>query len=243
MLALIGGTGFNSLGKEVKEERVTTKYGQASVFRVSLGDEEAYFIPRHGKNHTVPPHRINYRANAQALRILDVTGIVSVFPVTSISKYLPEELVFIEDFMDFSGNAQTLFDDFSLGIRHKDMTKIGDIALTDRFEEVALANKIKIKKGGVCATINGPRYETKAEVVAFEKLGANLIDMSAALEMTILQELEIDYTAIGIVSKYATGIDKKIKKKIRHEDMLATISKGKTKIDTIMEGLVKFGTM
>lgn len=243
MLALIGGTGFNSLGKEIKEERVSTKYGNASVYRVSLGEEEAYFIPRHGKNHTIPPHKVNYRANAQALRNLDVTGIISIFPVNTISKYVPEDLVFIEDFMDFSGNAQTLFDDFSLGIRHKDMNKTIDVALTDRFEEVALANKIKIKKGGICATINGPRYETKAEVNAFSKLGANLIDMNAALEMTILQELEIDYTAIGIVSKYATGLEKSAKKKVRHEDMLATISKGKKKIDQIMEGLVQFGTM
>jgi 5'-methylthioadenosine phosphorylase len=208
MLGVIGGSGFYSLGKRLGENDVLTPYGTAKLQMVSLGGEKMIFIPRHGVKHTIPPHRINYRANIAAMKKAGVTGVISVYASGVISKYKPGDLVLVDDFIGLWTPA-TFYDDFGAGIKHKDFTEPCDREMGKRLMEVAAVGRVKLKTGGIIACTPGPRFETKAEIRLLKKAGANLVNMTAGYEMALLGEAEIDYAAVAVGTNYAAGISKK----------------------------------
>ncbi len=112
--AVIGGTGFYSLseGQECDRIEVETRYGVVEVERARMGESEIAFVARHGRKHSVPPHRVNYRGNIAALRELGVKNILASAAVGSISAELPPgSLVVLTQFLDFTrGRASTFFD-------------------------------------------------------------------------------------------------------------------------------------
>lgn len=208
MLAVIGGTGFYSLGKKLEERDVMTPYGPATLQLVSLVDEKLVFLPRYGRKHLIPPHRVNYRANIAALEKAGVTGVITTYAAGILSKYKPGDLVLLDDFMGL-WNPTTFFDDFSAGAKHVDFSAPFSKEMKAGLREVAAVGKTKLKSGGIIATTRGPRFETKTEAGALKKLGANLVNMSAAYELALLGESEIDCAAIAVATNYATGMSKK----------------------------------
>ncbi|MEW6721700.1 MAG: MTAP family purine nucleoside phosphorylase [Candidatus Micrarchaeota archaeon] len=208
MLAVIGGSGFYALGKKISRERIGTEFGDAVVHKVRVLDEDVYFIPRHGEGHSIPPHRINYRANVRALMELGASGVITVHACGAISKYRPSDIALIEDFIGLFCPPATLFDDFSAGMRHRDFTRPFSARMQETLAEVAAVAGVKLKKGGIVATTPGPRFETPAEIRALKRLGANLVSMTAAYEMTLLGEAEIDFASIAVATNYAAGIGK-----------------------------------
>ena len=208
MLGIIGGSGFYALGKKLAETDVLTPYGTAKLQMVSLLGEKLVFIPRHGVRHTLPPHKINYRANIAALKKAGVTGVMAVYASGVISKYKPGDIVLVDDFISLWQHA-TFYDDFSGGIRHTDFSEPCDMEIRKKLLEVAAVSKVKVKTGGIMACTRGPRFETKAEIRLLKKAGANLVNMTAGYEMALLGEAEIDYAAIAVGTNYATGISKK----------------------------------
>lgn len=235
MLGIIGGSGFYNLGKKIETEDVITPYGHAEVQRAKLARKEVLFIARHGKGHTIPPHKINYKANLYALKKLGVTVLFATYASGIISKYKPGDMILVEDFIGLS-TPITFFDDFTGGIKHIDFTDPFGKRWQQAVLRTAAIQKIKLKKGGIVATTYGPRYETKAEVKALKKLGANLINMTNAYETTLAHELEIPLAAIAIGTNYAAGIKKKA---LSSEEVLAGMSKAKPKINAIVQGLMK----
>ncbi len=235
MLAVIGGTGYLGLGKVLEKEEVITPYGHATVDRVKVLDEELYFIPRHGEGHELPPHRINYRADVYALKKLGVTAILATYACGAITKYKPNDLVMLKDFIAFN-TPVTFFDDFSNGIKHADFTEPFDFELCERTREIASAEKIRIAEGGIVATTQGPRFETKAEVAALKKMGANLVSMTAGYEIILAHEVEIPMAGLAIVSNYACGVSKT---PLIHDEIVAMTEKAKGKIDPIIGGLLE----
>lgn len=208
MLGIIGGTGFYTLGKKLGEADVLTPYGTARVQKVSLLDEEMVFIPRHGERHAIPPHRINYRANIAALKKAGVTGVIAAYSAGVISRFRPGDLVLVDDFIGF-WQQDTFYDDFSAGIKHTDFSEPCDPEMRRRLRAVASAGRVKLGSGGIIGCTNGPRFETKSEVKALKKMGANLVNMTAAREMALLGEAEIDFAAIAVATNWAAGIGKK----------------------------------
>jgi 5'-methylthioadenosine phosphorylase len=236
MLGVITGTGIYSLGRVTSKVKVDTQYGAASVLKSKMHDEDFYFIPRHGENHTIPPHKINYKANIEAFRKLGVTAIFSVFSAGAISKFKPGDIVLLDDFIGLN-TPITFFDDFSLGIKHKNFTEPFDKDFTNALLESAVAGKVKIEKGGIIATTVGPRFETKSEITALKTIGANLVSMTAAYEITLANEAEIDFTALAIVTNFAAGLGKK--PPTSSEIMKAT-REAKPKIETLVNGIVDY---
>lgn len=235
MLAVIGGSGFYSLGRKIKDVKVTTPYGKAVLSKISFLDEELIFLPRHGKNHTIPPHKINYRANIAALEKIGVTGVLAFYSCGIISKYKPGDIILIDDFIGLWTPA-TFYDDFSGGIKHVDFTRPFSSEMNDIIKEVAAINKLKLKKGGIVAATPGPRFETKSEVKVLKKLGANLVNMTCGYEMSLLGESEIDSAAIAVASNYAAGISKK---PLSAEETLGVMKDAKGKLHTLIEGFLK----
>ena len=235
MFAIIGGTGFYKLGKKVDELDVLTHYGTARVSVVSFAGQKIVFIPRHGEKHELPPHKINYRANIASLKKLNVNGVISIYSAGIISKYKPGDFIMLDDFIGLWAPA-TFHDNFFGGIRHTDFSAPFSEKMRKKIYEVAAVEKLGLKKGGIIATTPGPRFETKTEVKALKKMGANLVNMTAAYEMTLLGEAEIDFAAIAVASNYAAGISKK---PLSAEQTLETMAKAKTKIENLVSGVLR----
>jgi len=237
MLAIIGGSGFYNLGAKPETEHVFTPYGDATVIRVRMLKEEVLFLPRHGTMHHLPPHKINYKGNVYALKKLGATATFATYAsgIISKAKYAVGDLVLLEDFIGFNAPI-TFFDDFSSGIRHADFTEPFSKRMKEAVEETAMACRIKLKKGGIIATTIGPRFETKAEVAALAKIGANLVSMTNAYETTLMREAEIPFAAIAIGTNYATGI---AKKQLNESEIMSEMTRAKGKINAIVSELAK----
>ncbi len=237
MLAIIGGSGFYYLGKEVDKIPVITPYGNVEVIKAKLySKDEVLFIPRHGEDHSIPPHKVNYRANIYALQKLGASAAFATYASGTITNYKPGDLVLLEDFLGFN-TPITFFDDFSAGLKHFDFTEPFDKDLQNAVLEIANSLRIKIKKGGVVATTTGPRFETKAEIKALKKLGANLVNMTSAYEITLFHEMEIPFAAMAVATNYACGISKK---RLSTEEVMEQMNNAKPKINLIINGLVDY---
>lgn len=206
MKAIIGGTGLERLaGFRCKETVVHTSYGSASV--CVSDDGRLAFVSRHGADHALPPHMVNYRANIAALRSLGVDGLVGVYAVGSITDFLkPGEVAVVGDFLDFasSSRSSTLYDGGEAGVRHVPMDHPFDEALRASL----LASDPSLKDGGVYVTTAGPRLETKAEIRALRALGADYVGMTLGTEVVLSNEAGIPMAAVAYSINWAAGVDK-----------------------------------
>lgn len=236
MLGVLGGSGLYGLTKKYYEEDVITPYGDAQVQRCKINRKEVVFIPRHGKSHSIPPHKIDYKANVYALNKLGVTAALGIYATGIISKYKPGDLIVLKDFVGLE-KPITFFDEFSSGIRHTDFTNPFDKKLTYRVAEAAGIHGIKLKSGGIVKTTYGPRFETKTEIKIFKKLGINLVSMTAAYEIILMKEMEIPFVGLAIGTNYACGVSKK---PLTQEEVFEKMVKRNKEIGLTIKELVKF---
>lgn len=235
MLGIIGGSGFYTIEGRIRNVSVKTPYGKVLVHKTKVLGNESVFIPRHGKEHSIPPHRINYRANIYAFKKLGVSAVMCTYATGIISKYKPGDLVLIDDFIGFYTPA-TFFDDFRVGIKHTDVSQPYDKKLQNLLMGIAKTQKIKISKGGIAATTAGPRFETKAEIKALKGMGANLVSMTNAYEASLLNELEIPSVAVAVGTNYACGISKN---PLNSEEVMDCMEKAEGKLAGLVNGMIK----
>lgn len=234
MLGIIGGTGIYSIGK-FREMEVNTPYGFVQAYLGKAGRTECAFIPRHGKDHRWPPHRINYRANVWALNEAGVEGVLATYACGIISKYKPGDLVAAEDFIGFNAPI-TFYDDFRAGAKHIDFSEPYPKGMRMRLFSAAKNAGVPLKNGGIIATTHGPRFETRAEVKALEKMGANLVSMSNAYEATLLHELEIPVAGLCIGVNYACGVTNKPPS---HSQVVTMMAKKEKEVNRIITEFAK----
>lgn len=195
-------------GLESDPKVIQTRFGEAQVF-VGLGKEQdLVFLPRHGPGHTVPPHRINYRANIQALKDLGVQRVLAIFAVGSLQQDVPpRSLVALDQLLDFShGRETTFYDGQAPGVGHTDMTEPFCSALRQALLQNASAFGLTIRPRGMYICINGPRFETAAEVRWFAQLGGDVVGMTGMPEAALARELGIHYAAIAHSINWAAGL-------------------------------------
>lgn len=203
MIGIIGGSGLYDIAYKadnVEKKIVNTDYGDVEVSILDIFEKKVVFIPRHASGHSIPPHKINFRANIDALKNIGVTQILATNAVGSMNLEMPPGTFVIPDnFLDFSENPnKTFYDDI---VVHVDFTepycpRLRDIL--DKSGDVIL--------GGTYVSTKGPRFETPAEINMFKILGGDLIGMTGLPEVTLAREREICYSSICIVSNYAAGI-------------------------------------
>lgn len=235
MIGIIGGTGIYSLGR-MKKGRRKTPYGTITVYTGRIGKKDVLFIPRHGEEHGTPPHKVDYKANVWAMKDEKVDAILVFYATGIIGKYKPGELILLDDFIGFNSPI-TYYDAFKEGIVHADMGEPYNKTFSKKVEKAAKEVGIKLKKGGVVATTHGPRFETRAEVNALKKMGANLVNMTSAYEATLAGELGIPLCGIAVGTNYAAGIGEK--KKLTHEEVLENMNEANKKIKKIVEAFAK----
>jgi Purine nucleoside phosphorylase len=204
--AIIGGTGFETLGlEEGKREVISTPFGDAEVF---LGPE-VVFVSRHHKDHSLAPHLINYRANLWALKTLEVKRVIGIYAVGSITEKLaPGTVGIVSDFLDFKQDKEaTFFDGKVFPLKHTDMSSVTDENLALTFFQMAEKDKLPLQSGrGTYASTKGPRLETKAEIRALRTLGADFVGMTMGSEAPLAIELGMEYLPIAFSINWAAGI-------------------------------------
>jgi 5'-deoxy-5'-methylthioadenosine phosphorylase len=211
MLAVIGGSGLTQLSSLASPERrsVRTPYGEPSgpITRGSLRGRSVLFLARHGTEHTIPPHAINYRANVWALKEEGATRIVSVASVGGVRADLgPGTLVVPHQIIDYTwGRSGTYFDGGAAPVVHVDFTHPYTEALRQRILSAARSAGERMLDGGVYGATQGPRLETAAEIDRMERDGADLVGMTAMPEAALARELGLEYASIAVVVNHAAG--------------------------------------
>src|SRR6478735_3040320 len=210
MLAIIGGTGLTRLPTLAVPHRqvIPTPYGEPSAALVfgEIAGHRAVFLARHGHVHTIPPHRVNYRANLWSLKAQGVSAVLAVASVGGIRDCVPGDLVLPHQLIDYtSGRAQTFFDGGDQQVVHVDFTHPYSDALRAIFLAGAARGSIALKDGGVYGAVSGPRLETAAEIDRMERDGATLVGMTGMPEAGLARELGIDYASVCVVVNHAAG--------------------------------------
>jgi len=239
--AIIGGTGAftttraggeNTNQKEKVE--VDTKYGKVIVEIIELNGTRVALLKRHGLNHSIPPHRINYRANIMALKMLGIKRIFATAAVGSLNrKYRPGDLVLLSDFIDFTwGRDITFFDEVGQEVIHVDMTHPYCLSLRERLFEASQTVGIALQsKGATYVCTQGPRFETPAEILMYKHLGADLVGMTSVPEVVLAREAELCYATVAIVTNYAAGISDN---PLTHQEVLERMEMASAKLKTLV---------
>lgn len=203
LIGIIGGSGVYEITQKADsctEKLVHTDYGDVEVSMLEMFGKKVAFIPRHAAGHSIPPHKINFRANIDALKNVGVTKIIATNSVGSMNEDMPPgSFVIPDDFLDFSQDrVKTFYED---KVVHIDVTEAYCPSLRD-----VLAQSGDVILGGTYVCTEGPRFETPAEIKMFKMLGGDLVGMTGVPEVTLAREREICYNSICIVSNYASGI-------------------------------------
>ncbi len=236
--AIIGGTGVYDAFDQAQSKTILTAYGEVAYDLITTGDVEIVFLARHGKNHGVPPHKINYRANMMALKMLEVDEIYATCAVGSMNDaFEPGSVVLITDFLDFTKNrVQTFFDGDDAQVAHVEMTDPYCMALRKRFSDAATDFGIDYKGEAVYVCTEGPRFETAAEIRMFRKLGSDVVGMTNVPECVLAKELGLCYSAVGVITNWCTGIQGKA---IEGHQIDASMEKNKVKLTQLFVKLLK----
>jgi len=210
-IAIIGGTGLEPLVKNAEGIQVGTPYGIPPRILVgTLHERQVAFLPRHGASHTVPPHRVNYRANIYALHQLGVQRIIATNAVGAINRDLnPGNLVVPHDFIDFTKLRPTTFYE-NAPVTHVDMSQPYCPEIRASLINAAEQSGVAIWEKGVLVCTEGPRLETQAEIEMFRRLGVDVVGMTSVPEVVLARELEICYAPLCFVTNMAAGMQKRL---------------------------------
>ncbi|RLI10575.1 S-methyl-5'-thioadenosine phosphorylase [Candidatus Bathyarchaeota archaeon] len=205
-IAVIGGTGVYDpeIIEDAREVKVYTPYGAPSdlITLGTYGGRRVAFIPRHGRGHQIPPHRINSRANIWALKELGVQRIVASSAVGSLREdYAPGDFVITDQFID---RTRKRADTFYEGGKLCHISAADPICpqLHDFFADFARRLGLRVHPTGTYVCIEGPRFSTRAESRLFRMWGADIIGMTLYPECVLAREAEICYVSVAMVTDY-----------------------------------------
>lgn len=237
-IGIIGGTGFYSFLNSARQVAATTPFGAPSA-PVTVGEvagREVAFLPRHGRRHEFPPHKVNYRANLWALRSVGVRQVIAPCAVGSLRADLrPGEFVVPDQVIDRTwGREHTCYD--AKG-------KVVHVGFADpycpRGRSAAIAADPAVVDGGTLVVINGPRFSTKAESRWHAAAGGSVVGMTGMPEASIARELAMCFTTICMVTDHDAGVD--TGEAVSHTAVLEVFSQNierlKSLLSTVIAGL------
>ncbi len=206
-LAVIGGSGLYALLTDPEEHRLDTPYGSPSapITVATVDGRRVAFLPRHGKAHEYPPHRIPYRANIWALHQLGVRQIVAPCAVGGLRPELGAGAFVVPDQLvdRTSGRRQTFYDDRAVHVNFADPYCPTGQAVVKKAAE---AKGIETHNGTM-VVIEGPRFSTRAESRWYTAMGGSVVNMTGHPEAVLARELAVCYTAIALVTDLDAGVE------------------------------------
>jgi 5'-methylthioadenosine phosphorylase len=249
-IAIIGGSGLYSIFEKSETKWITTPYGRSAPINLGkLSDKPVAFLNRHQSpdqeittSHSIPPHAVNYRANLFALRQVGVRYVLVTTAVGSLrKKFPPGQLVMPHQLIDLThSRASTFFDGKTIfEVEGKSVSGVAHIDVTNPFCSFLRRILLNACKGlgfpasdsAIYATMEGPRFETAAEIIMLQKLGADIVGMTLAPEAFLARELGMCYAVCSVVTNFAAGL---VSTPITHEETLSTF---KSRIEQVQEVL------
>ncbi len=238
-LAIIGGTGLTSLaGLEIaRREMVHTPYGEPSapVTHGDLHGRRVIFLARHGYGHTIPPHRVNFRANLWALKHVGAEQLVAVAAVGSIDDaFKPGDLAFPDQIIDYTaGREHTYFDE---DVNHIDFTYPYDPKLRQRMVAAAEEANVGYVAGGCYAATQGPRLETAAEIKRLARDGSTMVGMTGMPEAALARELNLAYATCAVCANWAAGLHGQ--ETVAMNDIEANLNQGMAQVRSLLGAFI-----
>lgn len=239
-MAIIGGTGLTALADLtiVHREVVHTPYGEPSgpITHGLWQGSEVVFLPRHGALHTIPPHRINYRANLWALKHIGVSQIIAIAAVGGIAEDLPPRALAVPDqIIDYTySRDHTFFDGELTEVTHIDFTYPYDENLRQLLLRAAELAQVPVVSGGTYGATQGPRLETRAEIQRMKGDGCSMVGMTGMPEAALARELGLAYATLALSANWAAGLagDDEI---ISLDEIHEHVSQGMQQVQTLLK--------
>jgi 5'-methylthioadenosine phosphorylase len=213
-IGIIGGSGLDDpdILQGARDRRVSTAWGEPSsaLKEGRIGGKEVVLLARHGREHTIPPSQVNYRANIQALKDAGVDRVLATTAVGSLREDIRRgDLIVVDQFIDFTKRRESSY--YSSFEPHKPM----HAAMADPYNEalrsllIASASRLGLAchPKGTVVTIEGPRFSTRAESRMFRSWGADIINMSIATETILAVEAGLPYAAVAMSTDYDSWKD------------------------------------
>ncbi len=206
-VGVIGGSGLYAMEglTNVRDRFVRTPFGDPSdqIVVGDLGSTRFYFLPRHGRGHRIPPHRVNYRANIYALKSLGAQQIVSVSAVGSLREDIhPGDVVLVDQFIDRTVSRPATFFEDDAVVAHVSMADPTDAALSRALGNAAEKLGAPVHRGGTYLCMEGPQFSTRAESHMYRAWGAHVIGMTNMPEAKLAREAELPYASLAFATDY-----------------------------------------
>jgi 5'-methylthioadenosine phosphorylase len=217
-LGIVGGSGFYELLDDATEHRIDTPFGAPSdvVVTGQLGGRAVAFLPRHGRGHRLPPHRVPYRANLWALREVGVRRVLLPCAVGSLRRELPPgTFVVLDQFVDRTTGRVGTFHDGADPLDHDQVGPVTHVAVAEPYcpelraaaiAELAAAERPHATSGTI-VVIPGPRFSTRAESRWHAAAGWDVVGMTQAPEVALARELAMCVCGIAMVTDHDAGTD------------------------------------
>lgn len=244
-LAVIGGTGVYALGElaDVESHQPVTPYGAPSgPIRVgTYARKRVAFLARHGEGHSLPPHKINYRANLAALKAIGATRVLALNTVGGITAHCgPRVLACPDQLIDYTwGRISSFCEEPGSEVLHVDFGDPYTPALRWQIVDAATRAGVAIVDGGCYGATQGPRLETKAEIARMRRDGCDLVGMTGMPEAGLARELELDYACLGIVANWAAGAGPDPDEIITLQDVLDNVTAAMDGVPRLLRALLE----
>ncbi len=242
-LAVIGGSGLYHLPglTNVSRHRVDTPYGAASgdVVAGDFAGRAIAFLARHGESHSLPPHRVNYRANLWALHSLGARRVIGVNAVGGIRGDMgPRVIVVPDQLIDYTHGRLTSYGDVEgAEVKHIDFSEPYTASLREQVLAAARTAGIAAIDGGCYGATQGPRLETRAEIARMKRDGCDLVGMTGMPEAALARELSLDYACLALVANFAAGCGDEAE--ISIEEIFAHLAAATADVPRILEAMLK----
>lgn len=243
-LAVIGGTGLYRLAElqDVETHQPDTVYGALSgPVRVgTLDGHRVAFLARHGEGHSLPPHRINYRANLAALKSLGARRVLALNTVGGITeRFGPRVLACPDQLIDYTwGRVSTICEEPGTEVLHVDFGEPYTRSLRGAVVAAARSAGVDLVDGGCYGATQGPRLETRAEIARMRRDGCDLVGMTGMPEAGLAREMELDYACLAIVANWAAGAGPDPDEVITLQDVLDNVAAATSGIPALLRALL-----
>lgn len=234
-VGIIGGTGVynQSLFSNADEIIVDTAFGSVTMMKCDYKDSMVFFLARHGGGHSVPPHKVNYKANIAALKQVGIEKIIATAAVGSLNKTIPPgSMVVIDQFIDLTRQRPLTFFEGDNGlVVHTDFTEPYCSEIRQAILKAGQNSKQKLVEGGCYVCTEGPRFESPAEIKMMKQWGGDLVGMTNIPEAVLAREAGLCYATIALSTNYAAGISAK---PLTHQEVLEIMDQVKPDLDRLL---------
>lgn len=243
-LAIIGGTGLYKLAdlQDVEAHQPVTHYGALSgPVRVgALDGHRVAFLARHGEGHSLPPHKINYRANLAALKALGAQRVLALNTVGGITeRFGPRVLGCPDQLIDYTwGRTSTICEEPGTEVIHVDFGEPYTRSLREAVVAAATKAGVTLVDGGCYGATQGPRLETRAEIARMRRDGCDLVGMTGMPEAGIAREMGLDYACLAIVANWAAGAGPDPDEVITLQDVLDNVAAASSGLPALLREML-----